>query len=403
MRQYYKKFLLLSVVVAFNQPVHTASLSVEARSLGMGNVQVATADIATAPFANPGMLALMTTHEDFSLLLGVGGFFSDTDGAVDKIDNFQAAYDSFEADPVGNVGEGQRAVDIAQSLDRDIIAPQASALFASGFSGETWAFALSARRDALVAGTVTNISQDLTELVDPAKNILELEGMLVTELGFSVARNFQLFGQKIAVGIKPRYVMVDNIYFSESITTIDSSFGDLLGDGNKTDLDDYTTLDIGIVTVLTEHTRIGLVATNLVSHQYHLINSAGNPATLSFDTQARFGIAYLNDFLTLGADIDLLENDALLTSVNFDAFKSQFISIGGEFNVYDFMQLRIGVQKNIADGISDSAKDNLYTAGVGFCAETDACVGLWFGFNLNLALVVQNESRGGFLQAGFRF
>ena len=197
MRQYYKKFLLLSVVVAFNQPVHTASLSVEARSLGMGNVQVATADIATAPFANPGMLALMTTHEDFSLLLGVGGFFSDTDGAVDKIDNFQAAYDSFEADPVGNVGEGQRAVDIAQSLDRDIIAPQASALFASGFSGETWAFALSARRDALVAGTVTNISQDLTELVDPAKNILELEGMLVTELGFSVARNFQLFGQKI--------------------------------------------------------------------------------------------------------------------------------------------------------------------------------------------------------------
>ena len=59
----------------------------------------------------------------------------------------------------------------------------------------------------------------------------------------------------------------------------------------------------------------------------------------------------------------------------------------------DFMQLRIGAQKNLADGISDAAKDILYTAGAGF----------WFGFNLDLALVTQNDSLGAFLQTGFRF
>ena len=57
------------------------------------------------------------------------------------------------------------------------------------------------------------------------------------------------------------------------------------------------------------------------------------------------------------------------------------------------MQLRIGAQKNIADGISDAAKDPLYAAGIGF----------WFGFNLDLAVVTQNDSLGGSLQTGFRF
>jgi hypothetical protein len=207
-----------------------------------------------------------------------------------------------------------------------------------------------------------------------------------------VARNFRLFGNKAAIGLKPKYVKVDNVYVRESIITVDTGLGDLVNDSTK-DLGDYTSFDIGFVMGLTEHTQIGLVATNLVSHKINYIDATGNPATLSFDTQARFGIAYRNQFLTLGADLDLIENDALLTSANFQALKSQFVSVGGEFNAFNFMQLRIGAQKNIADGISDAAKDTLYTAGVG----------LWFGFNLDAAVIMQNDSLGGFLQTGFRF
>ncbi|MGD8803037.1 MAG: conjugal transfer protein TraF [Gammaproteobacteria bacterium] len=381
--KHYKRILSAIVLAAVSGSAGAAS-SVEARSLGMGNVRVATADIATAPFANPGMLAYQPSREDFSLIIGVGAYLNDNDNLVDRIDDFQTAYENGQA---GDPNEALRALDIAQSMTGDIIAPDASALFSTGFSAEKWAFAVSARTDAVAAGTVIT-----TDPVDPAQYDLVLEGALTSELGVSVARNFKLFGQKAAIGLKPKYVKVDNVYVSESIITVDTGFGDLVNDSTK-DLGDYTSLDIGFVMGLTEHTQIGLVATNLVSHKINYIDATGNPATLSFDMQARFGVAYRNQLMTLGADIDLIENDALLTSANFQALKSQFISVGGEFNAFDFMQLRIGAQKNIADGIADAAKDTLYTAGVG----------LWFGFNLDAAVIMQNDSLGGFLQTGFRF
>ena len=391
--KYYKRILSAALLAFFSGSADAVPFSVEARSLGMGNVRVATADIATAPFANPGMLSFQPSREDFSILIGLGAFLSDNDGVVDKIDAFQSAYNSFQADPVGNISQGVDAVSIAQSLDGDIIAPEMTAAFATGFSGKKWAFAFSARADAVSAGTVTNVSNNVAELTDPTKNILELEGVLTTELGVSLARNFQLWGQKIAIGLTPKYVKVDNIHFSESITTIDVDLSTLRDEENQTDLGDYTTLDLGLIMGLTRHTQIGLVITNLVSHKINFVNTSGAPSTISFDTQARLGVAYRTDLLTLGADLDLIETDALLTSQNFQALKSQYFSVGGEFNLLDFMQLRIGAQKNIADGISDAAKDNLYAAGIGF----------WFGFNLDLAVVSQNDSLGGFMQAGFRF
>lgn len=67
------------------------------RFVGMGNIGVATADIATAPFANPAMLSFQKGDDDFSLLIGVGGFLCDSDGMIDDIDRFQtskAAYDA---------------------------------------------------------------------------------------------------------------------------------------------------------------------------------------------------------------------------------------------------------------------------------------------------------------------
>ncbi len=377
--KHYKRILSAAVLAFISGSADAAPFTVEARSLGMGNAKVATANIATAPFANPGMLSFQPSREDFSLLLGAGAYLNDSDGLVDKIDDFQSAYDS------GNLAD---ATSIAQSMLGDIIAPEAALVFSTGFSGEKWAFAVSARADAIAAGTITTAN-----INDPDQYDLVVEGILTSELGVSLAKNFQVFGKKVAVGLKPTYVTVDNAFLSESITTVDTGLGDLLDEGNTMDLGNFTTLDLGLVMGLTRHTQIGLLVTNLVSHTINFTNTSGNPATLSFDTQARLGIAYRSDLLTLGADLDLIENDALLTTQNFQALKSQYVALGGELNLFDFMQLRIGAQKNIANGISDAAQDNIYTAGVG----------LWFGFNIDLAVVSQNDSLGGFLQTGFRF
>jgi hypothetical protein len=135
------------------------------------------------------------------------------------------------------------------------------------------------------------------------------------------------------------------------------------------------------------------VVSNLVAHKVNFTTTSGTQATLSFDTQARAGIAYRSRFMTLGADVDLLDNDPLLSNPNFQGLKTQFVSIGSEFNAFDFAQLRLGVQKNIASDISENAKENLYTAGVGF----------WFGFNLDVSVIKAGDSIGGFLQTGVRF
>ena len=388
--RHYKRILSAAVLAVLSSAVDAVPFSVEARSLGMGNARVATADIATAPFANPGMLSYQPSREDFSLLVGAGAFLNDSDGMVDNIEQFQDAYDNAQA---GDLAEASRALSIVQSMDGDVIAPEATGAFSTGFSGDVWAFALSARADMVSAGTVTNISQDVVDLLtNPNANVLELEGVYTTELGFSVARNFKVFNRKLAIGVKPKYVTVENIYFSEPIATIDTSLKELL-DGSSIDLGNFTTFDLGLVMGLTENTQIGLVATNLVSHTIKFINSSSVPATLSFDTQARLGIAYRNRYVTLGADLDLLESDALFTSQSFTALKTQYAAIGGELNAFDFMQIRLGAQKNLADGISDAAKDVMYTAGLGF----------WFGFNLDIAVISQSDSLGGFLQTGFRF
>jgi hypothetical protein len=377
---------LLSIVVVSNTAI-ALPFSFEARSLAMGNARVATADIATAPFANPAMLAFQPMLEDFSMLIGAGGFLRDDDNVVDLIDQFQAAYDD---------GDITTAAETAVQLEGKVIAPEATAAFATGFSGEKWSFAVSARADVVSAGTVVDVPDPNAVALDPSllnDAKLEIEGVQTTELGVSLAKNFQVFGQKVSVGITPKYVKIDNVYIIEPLTTVSTSLSDLLNEDNKNDLGDFTTLDVGLVMGLTEHVQLGLVVSNLVAHKVNFTTTSGTQATLSFDTQARAGIAYRSRFMTLGADVDLLDNDPLLSNPNFQGLKTQFVSIGSEFNAFDFAQLRLGVQKNIASDISENAKENLYTAGVGF----------WFGFNLDVSVIKAGDSIGGFLQTGVRF
>lgn len=398
------QYLCVLSIAAVSQTTFAQPFSFEARSLAMGNARVATADIATAAFANPAMLAFQPMREDFSLLLGVGAFLRDDEGVVDLVDQFSAEYDRYTAaDNAGNTSAANAAAlaaaNIAIQMEAKIIAPEATAAFATGFSGEKWSFAVSARADVVSAGTVTAITRpaevalDSTVIEDPTRNLLEIEGVQTTELGVSLARNFQVLGQKVSVGITPKYVKIDNVYISESIATIDTDLSNLLNEDAKNDLGDFTTLDVGLVMGLSENIQVGLVVSNLVAHKVKFTTSAGPQATLSFDTQARAGIAYRSRFMTLGADVDLLDNDPLFSNPSFQGLKTQYISVGAEFNAFDYAQLRVGIQKNIASGISAGAKENLLTAGVGF----------WFGFNLDLAVIKTSDSIGAFVQSGVRF
>lgn len=342
---------------------HAAPFGLEARSLAMGNASVVTADIATAALANPAMLAHQKGRDDFALLLpAVGILVDDSEGVIDLIDEFQAS--TVPADQLN----------ILNQLTGKEVSPQFGVASAIGFSGDTYAFAVSVRQDVVGLASITNTG-------DPTTSTLDLGGVRTTEIGVSIARNFNLMGRKVSVGLTPKIVDVESFSSTQLLTALDT--GDLIN--NETDFDEgsYSTLDAGIVIEITNNLQIGAVARNLLSDELN---------GLEFDTEIKAGIAYTGDFFTIAADLDMNENNTG-NNTSFSGADSRILSVGAEFNALDFVQLRVGMQKNIASDVLDSDKDALLTAGVGF----------WFGFHLDAAVIAGDDVLGAFIQTGFRF
>jgi len=392
---------ILSVVTlsVLSHHAYAIPFAFEGRSLGMGGASVATADLATAPWANSAMLTNQRPSDDFSLLIGAGLFGRDNDDLLTDIDNFQAADERRQA--AINAGDVQGAIDATLDMSNVIsgiggkdVAVDGSALAAMGIAFDSFAMAISIRRDAIAAGTITNLSCSIsspgcnpTEVTDPNFNILNVEGVLSTEFGVSIAKAFHISDRKFSIGIKPKVVDLQAITYQESILTVDG-LDDITKQDNKSDLGTFSTVDLGAAVDLSESFRLGLNVTNLITKEFDL-----GSQVLNFDTGARIGMAYHNRFLTVAVDYDLIENKPLLANPNFGDLKTQFLAVGAEFNAFDFAQLRVGAAKNLASDASDGAKDTALTAGVGF----------WLGFNLDIAATFSNNSVGAFLQTGFRF
>ena len=367
----------VSLSMAVSQSVVAAPFAVEARSLGMGNVSVATSDIATAAFANPAMLSFQDQREDFSFLVpAIGAYIDDSDGVVDLVDAYQAT--SVPADQAA----------ILLQLAGKTVAPQVAVATAIGFSGDTYSFALSARSDISAAGSVFNVAGVLPNTCETTPPpCLKVLGVQTTEVGVSLARNFEISDSKVSVGFTPKIINVKSIFYEESLSTVDSGSASILNDANETDHGDLSTVDAGIVYEISESFQLGLVAKNLLTDEVTI----GPGTQLGIDTELRAGLAYKSDFFTLGADLDLSENDPAISTST--AGKTRMLLMGAEFNAFDFAQLRVGMQKNMASGISDKAKEPLYTAGVGF----------WFGFHLDVSVISGTDTLGAFVQTGFRF
>lgn len=387
------KILSIVALSVLSQTVHAIPFTFEGRSLGMGGVSVATADLATAAWANPAMLTNQRPNDDFSLLIGVGAFVRDEEDLRTDVDDFQAADDRLRA--ATSPAEVDAAINdmtnILNGIDGKNLAADVSGVAAVGMAFDSFAMALSLRADTIGAGAVENISTAPADLIDPNlnpdTNIVNMEGVMATEFGLSIAKEVRLFDRNMSIGIKPKIVDLQSFIYRESIYTI-SGLSDVFDQGKKSDLGTFTSLDLGLAIELSDSFRLGLNVRNLLTDEFKIGNQ-----TLNFDTEARIGVAYANRLLTVAVDYDLIENEPLLANPSFDGLKTQYLAVGAEFNAFDFAQLRIGARKNLASGIADGAKDTALTAGVGF----------WLGFNLDIAATFTDNSVGGFLQTGFRF
>ncbi|HEX5637223.1 MAG TPA: conjugal transfer protein TraF, partial [Gammaproteobacteria bacterium] len=101
-----KKLLLGAVIAAATTGAQAAPYGFfDARSVAMGNVSVATGNIAIAGLSNPAMLMMNESDDSFALLIpAVGVQVIDNGGMQDLVDEFQVLYDQFEASPSTQTG-----------------------------------------------------------------------------------------------------------------------------------------------------------------------------------------------------------------------------------------------------------------------------------------------------------
>jgi len=352
----------------------------DARSVGMGNVSVATGGITTAALSNPGMLSVNENKDDFALLLPALGVQVIDDGnVVDLVDEFQAI-----GTPQDQT-EAERQIEILLDLeDASLIAaviPNAAFVV----SGDSFTWGLSLRADAIVSAGLDNLTNvTLPPVGIPDADVVAL-GVSIIELGIPMGTDFSFAGMQLSLGVTPKYVQVDVVEYNESIST--ATIEDIQ-DSESEDLGSFTTVDAGAVLSVIDTFRIGIVAKNLIEETKYTtgLNNGGNPTAINIETQYRVGAAFDGGFFTLAADMDLNERKPI-------AFEnpSQSFSVGAEFDAFSIAQLRVGYQSNMASGATDP---DLLSVGVGF----------WLGFNLDVAVVAgEDSSYGAFIQSGFHF
>ncbi len=359
----------------------------DARSVAMGNVSVATGNLATAALSNPAMLSVNESKDSFALLIPAFGVQAiDNGGMIDVLDEYQGLVDQY------NAASGNTALQISLVNQMNTLLPEfnntnvAALLSANAvlaYAGDSFSMAGFYRGTGQASININSVAGTGSTL---PVGTLNAYGYSAQEIGVSLATKISVAGMDLSVGVTPKTVQVDSIRYSANFNTVDTA--DVLSDATETDLGSFTTFDAGVALQLSDSVTFGLVAKNILEETL-----VSGTETYIFDTQLRVGAAYHNEFITIAADMDLTETEGSKTTdpLLITETGSKMVALGVEFDMGDIVQLRVGYQTNQASG---STEPDLLSAGIG----------LWLGFHLDAAVVVGDDSSlGAFVQTGFRF
>jgi hypothetical protein len=199
--------------------------------------------------------------------------------------------------------------------------------------------------------------------------------------GVGVAEVPLTYGRKItddfAVGGNVKYMRAR--VYNVSVDVAGKDFGDALNEATDTHSDSSNFgIDLGALYRFGDKLRVGVVARNVNSPSFEMTPLVpGGQDSVKEEAQVRAGVAYRPfGSLILAADIDLTENE---TSIADGTGTSRLVSAGVEGNLFNFLQLRAGIYKNL----SNDDIGPVYTAGFG--------VNLW-AVNLDLGAAMSSGS-----------
>lgn len=361
----------LSLAVATTMTLAAGNVSAapftnyDTRATGMGGLSVATASIDAAPFSNPAMLAAGRKDEGFGLLATFGASVGDPDNLTKDIDDFQTAFNAYDAAGASTAYNN--------GTNKSYFASGGSGV-AMGFTLGKWAAAVSYQTiiDAELGLTTTDGNPfTITPGAPPTTNAgLFTVGVQTTEIGLSLARTFEVGGMDLAVGLTPKMTTTSG---GSSVTPLDVANPSNTSTGlSFANPESSLNLDAGTVLSLTDSLKAGLVLKNALASS---IKVGSN--TVNLAPQMRAGVSYNTRLFSVGADLDLTENDPLVAGS-----KSRYMIIGTELNAFDWVQLRAGYRTNL----SKSGDSNI-AMGMGFSP---------FGAHLDLAALYDpnNTSAG---------
>lgn len=345
---------MVSDIAAFTAPALAVSFfPIDARSLSMGGTGVAGAKASSAGLFNPALLAAQQQDADFSRVLpSVGAILDDQDDVLDTVDEIQngsleqteQGIDNANADPsLGNVlSLGAAASALASDLPRLGSRPvnlEVGAGFGLGVPSRKIGVGLHANA-SLSAGVATRVNNadivllnqlsayasdgsfagdcgdtaifdascQVRPLDEMMQSALTVVGVVIGEVGLSLAHEFQFGEQTLALGITPKIVQVDTINYTQVINS-DEELGDVVDDDRyRREYSDFN-IDIGVAKVFGEEGRTltaGLVVKNLIAQSYRTAaDQFGRSYEISLEPQARAGLAKHWGAFNVAADLDL--------------------------------------------------------------------------------------------------
>ena len=377
----------------------------EARSDAMGGTGVASGSYGSGALISPALLA--KAHEDDSvtvILPSVGAQITDKDNLQDQIDDISDKVDRYKkvvddltlqdiiTNPVGSLNQFQSAAgDLAGELE-SLRGKTANAKAAAGIAVSipndvlSVAFVTKAYARARVSSSIDQ--QDIDYLrsiqgsnavaagvaLDAAVNGSDVitrnlnstasgRAAIVSDYGIAMAKQFDLGGVPVSVGVTPKLQKTWLYNYTTSIYTYDSS--DWNSSRYRND-DTGFNLDAGVAADFGESWTVGLSGQNLVSRDIDTkdirITNGRTGKTVSYKDTYQIrplvtaGAAWHNDLVTLSADGDLTETKGFKSEEN-----SQYVGVGAEVRPLSWLAVRAGYRADVKGNDS-----NVFTGGVGF-------------------------------------
>ncbi|GJL42476.1 hypothetical protein AE07_04620 [Enterobacter cloacae BWH 43] len=356
----------------------------EARSDAMGGTGVAAGSYGSAVLINPALLAKAKPDDDVTVILpSIGAQISDKDNLRDKIDDISDDVSKYRStlesinlfDLLNPASQASRQVSAAAGD----LANQLASLKGKTASGKAGAgIAVSIPNDVLSVAFVAkaNARARVSSYIDqgdidtlrgieavPATalaanpNDLKSKGFgraaIVSDYGVAVARQFDISGVPVSVGITPKLQKTWLYNYTVSIYNFDS--GDINSSRYRND-DTGFNVDAGLAADFGESWTVGLTGKNLFSRDIDTKKVDGVRDTYQISPVVTAGAAWHNDLVTLTADGDLTETKGFKSEDT-----SQYVGVGAEVTPLSWLAVRAGYRADVKGNDS-----NVFTGGVGF-------------------------------------